>query len=166
MPSVLHVGCGRQRLPDLFEGHDEVRLDIDPACNPDVVASMIDMGAIGPFDRLYCSHALEHLAPLDCQRALAEFRRVMAPDGLALMIVPDLEDIRPTDEIVYVSSAGPITGRDMYWGLGRILDDEPHMAHKNGFVADTLRKALQDAGFSKVWVSRDEAFQLVAVAKK
>lgn len=166
MPNVLHVGCGGDRVPEWLSDFAEVRLDIDPKHKPDVVASMTDMGDIGGFSRLYCAHALEHLTPADGHRALTEFVRVLEPGGLAVVIVPDLEDIRPTDDVVYVSSAGPIRGVDMYYGLARLLDENPHMAHRNGFVKATLERAMREAGFSAFEVMRDDAFQLVAVGRK
>ena len=50
MKLVLHVGCGKQPIHDFLEGYKEVRLDIDPTHNPDIVASLTDMGDIGEFD--------------------------------------------------------------------------------------------------------------------
>ena len=103
MPSVLHVGCGHNPLPAWFAVFDEVRLDIDPSCEPDIIANMMSMGEIGPFDALYCSHALEHLYPHEVPVALAEFRRVLAPNSPVVVFVPDLEGISATDEPVYES---------------------------------------------------------------
>ena len=65
----LHIGCGRMQpdetnqLPSWASGCKETRLDIDPTANPDIVASMVDLGDIGPFDITYSSHTLEHLYP-------------------------------------------------------------------------------------------------------
>lgn len=126
---------------------------------------MTEMGAIGPFDRLYCSHALEHLTASEGRKALSEFRRVLAPEGVAVVIVPDLEDVKPTDDVLYVSDAGPITGRDMYYGLGWAVDENAYMAHRNGFDSAGLEKAVREAGFSHCHVLRDANFQIVAVAR-
>jgi SAM-dependent methyltransferase len=162
--SVLHVGCGGDRLPSYIAHDQEVRLDINPDAKPDIVASMTDMGDIGPFDGLYTSHALEHLAPHDVARALSEFRRVLKPGGVAIIIVPDLEDVRPTDDVVYVCASGvPITGRDMYYGLASLLEANPYMAHRTGFVAATLEKAMREAGFAKGSVYRAGDFNLIGV---
>lgn len=38
------------------------------------------------FDLIYCSHVLEHVP--DDRRAMRELRRVLAPDGLAVIMVP------------------------------------------------------------------------------
>ena len=150
MPSVLHVGCGRNPLPSWLTGHDEVRLDIDPDVEPDVVASMVDMGEIGPFDVLYTSHALEHLYPHEVSRALREFLRVLKPSGLAVVVVPNLDGVKPDEEVLYDSEAGPVCGLDMYYGMARLVEHNPHMAHHCGFVPATLGKAMLDAGFARV----------------
>ena len=57
--SLLHVGCGSDPLPDWLNQFTEVRLDINAACDPDIVASMVDLGDIGEFEALFCQHALE-----------------------------------------------------------------------------------------------------------
>lgn len=123
-------------------------MDIDPAVSPDVVAPLTDMGDVGPFDVAYCSHALEHLAPHDIDRALSEFRRVLQPSGFLIAVVPNLDGILPTDDVVYESPAGPITGLDMYYGKASMVADNPFMAHKYGFVRSTLEQFLTRAGFT------------------
>ena len=85
---VLHVGCGSEPLPAWLGEVTETRLDIEPACNPDIVATMTDLGAIGPFDMVYSSHCLEHLMPYEVPVALSEFRRVLAPGGVVMINVP------------------------------------------------------------------------------
>jgi SAM-dependent methyltransferase len=159
--SILHAGCGADALPEWLTHFSEVRLDIDPRCEPDICASMTDLGDIGPFDAVYCSHALEHLAPHDVAVALGEFRRVLNPGGAVVAIVPDLEDVRPTEDVLYESAAGPVAGLDIYYGMRRYLAEFPHMAHRTGFVAATLAKALTDAGFARVGAQRLPHYNLL-----
>ena len=67
----LHVGCGQaskaQTTPG-FQGDDwqEIRLDIDPFAQPDLLASMLDMHLIGDgaVDAIYSSHNIEPLTKL------------------------------------------------------------------------------------------------------
>lgn len=164
--SLLHVGCGGDPLPDWLSEFSETRLDIDPATRPDIVASMTDLGGIGPFDRIFCSHALEHLAPHEVGAALREFLRVLTPGGAVMLFVPDLEGVSPTWEVLFVSPAGPITGHDLYYGASAFLERNPYMAHRSGFVRETLAEALEDAGFAKVAVQRCGSYNLFGAATK
>lgn len=166
MPTVLHVGCGPNPLPAWLSDYDEVRLDIDPDCQPHIVASMTQMGDIGPFDCVYSSHSLEHLYPHDAVQALAEFRRVLKPGGHIVVFVPDLEGIEATDTPIYESASGPISGRDMIYGLASYVEASPFMAHRSGYVRDTLAKTLQTAGFARNEVRRVSGWNLMAVAVK
>lgn len=146
---ILHCGCGREPLPEWMEGV-ETRLDIDPDARPHVVASMTDMGEIGPFDMVYSSHAIEHLAAHEVVLALQEMRRVLVPGGRVVVIVPNLDGVRPTLDVLYESDAGPITGFDMIYGARWLVAANSYMAHKSGFVAETLKAVLCDAGFRDV----------------
>lgn len=152
MGAILHVGCGREPLPAWLSHYDEVRLDIDPGCEPDIVAGMTSLGDIGPFDAVYSSHALEHLYPYDVPVALAEFKRVLRTGGALLLFVPDLEGIEATEAVAYDSPSGPITGLDMIYGRLTYLKEAPHMAHHTGFTRETLGQALAGAGFQRVSV--------------
>ncbi len=159
--SLLHCGCGGDLLPDWAKNYDETRLDIDAAQNPDIVADMTAMGEIGMFDAVYSCHALEHLTAKDAVTALKEFRRVLNDGGFAMVVVPDLEDVKATDEVILESPAGPITGLDMIYGWQK--SENPFMAHKTGFVKETLEKAFNEAGYSKVYVNRLTNFNLIGV---
>lgn len=161
--TVLHAGCGREPLPDWLGDCDETRLDIDADVQPDIVASLTDMGDIGPFDAIYTCHTLEHLFPHEVSVALDGFRRVLKPGGVAIILVPDLEDVRPTEEVVYDSPAGPVCGLDMFYGMARLIALSPYMAHKCGFIAATLGKALGAAGFSQSHTYRLGGYNLVGI---
>ena len=165
--SLLHVGCGGDPLPEWAEGrYQETRLDISPDHTPDILASMVDMGEIGSYDAIHCSHALEHLMPHEVSVALSEFIRVLNPGGFAVVFVPDLEGVQATEEPLFEAPCGTITGLDLLYGLRKLLPSMPFMAHKTGFVSDTLRKAFEAAGFSKVEVQRLPNYNLMAVAVK
>lgn len=133
---------------------------------PEILASMTDMGEIGEYEALFCCHALEHLYPHEVQIALREFYRVLKSDGAAVIFVPDLEDVRPTEEVLMVSPAGPIAGLDMFFGHRPQLAGRPHMAHHTGFVSETLEAALTEAGFSRVTIKRCHNYNLMGVGQK
>ena len=163
--TVLYPGCGHEHVPFWFEGK-ETRLDIDETCEPDIVASITDMGDIGQFDNIYTSHTLEHLYQFDVPKALSEFLRVLKPGGAAIIVVPDLEDVKCNDDVLYVSLAGPITGRDLFYGLTEYVQMSPYYAHHTGFVKETLEQAMKDAGFTDVSITRLTDHSLMGVGKK
>lgn len=161
---VLHVGCANQPMPEFLEGFKEVRMDIDPSCNPDIVASLTDMGEIGQFDAIYGSHVLEHFTSGDVKKVVSECYRVLKPGGFVVMVVPNLENVRPTRDVVYESEAGPITGLDMFYGKESFVDENPFMAHKTGFIPETLAQAF--GLFPVVKVQDLTDYNLMAVGVK
>lgn len=164
--TVLHPGCGNEPLPSWMVGVKETRLDIDAECNPDVVASITDMGDIGQFDHVYTSHTLEHLYQYDVPKALAEFLRVLKPGGAAIIFVPDVEGVTCNNEVLYESLAGPICGLDLYYGLTWYVQQNPFYAHHTAFVKETLEAQMIAAGFVEVTVKRMPDYNLMAVGKK
>jgi SAM-dependent methyltransferase len=175
---VLNAGSGplsaRQLHPVFQEDHwRQVRLDIDPQTKPDVVGSITDMSGLLPsqnFDAVWSSHSLEHLYAHEVPLALAEFRRILRPDGFALITSPDLEAIATAllaqglDHVAYISPMGPITPHDMIFGhSGSIARCKSYMAHNTGFTCAALGQLLLDAGFPVVLV-KNERFDLWALA--
>jgi len=176
---VLHVGCGPKAADKLHpafrqDGWREVRFDIDEQVEPEIVGSMVDMREKvedRAFDAIWSSHNIEHLHVHETALALREFRRVLRPDGFALINCPDVAAIAQLivdgrfDETIYQSPAGPITVVDMLWGHGRSIADGNHfMAHRTGFTAESLGRRLIDCGFDEAWVFRGPAIDLWAVA--
>ncbi len=175
---VLNAGSGplsSRQLHPMFrnESWREVRFDIDPQAKPDLVGSITDMKGLAPsrtFDAVWSSHSLEHLHTHEVPLALAEFRRVLKPEGFALITSPDLESAASCllehglDYVVYTSSAGPITPHDILFGhSGSIALGKAFMAHKTGFTCDLLGRRLLEAGFPIVLAKR-ERLDLWAIA--
>jgi SAM-dependent methyltransferase len=176
---LLHVGCGTnipEKLPAVFRtpAWREVRLDIDPDVGPDFIANLIDMGVIsdGSVDAVYSSHNVEHLYPHEVPLALAEMRRVLNADGIALIRVPDLQEVAhhiaegKLEDTLYVSPMGPIAPLDILFGHRPSLEaGNEFMAHRTGFTANTLGAALISAGFAAAVVQRNASrLALTAVA--
>ncbi|TWA82801.1 methyltransferase family protein [Azospirillum brasilense] len=173
--TVLNVGCGQRAISILgsslpAEGWRELRLDIDPKVDPDIVASMTDMTPVpdGSVDAVWSSHNLEHLDPHEVPVALREFLRVLTPGGTLLLTVPDLQAVARLvaedrlDETLYESRQGPIRPLDIVYGYGPALAaGNRFMAHRNGFTPNLLGRLLQEAGFEPVamW-RRAQAYEL------
>lgn len=151
---VLHAGSGGTDLPDWCGDCDVTSLDIDPDCNPDIVADILDMGDIGEFDVVLSSHVVEHFYEHQLPKVFSEFKRVLKDKGTVVMFVPNLEGIEATDEVLYTSIKGvPITGLDMIYGMAGIIEEIPFMAHHTGFTKDRLERKLKEAGFVDVKVN-------------
>ncbi|MBM4384107.1 MAG: methyltransferase domain-containing protein [Deltaproteobacteria bacterium] len=180
MQTFLHVGCVPKRRESTTRGFAtpgwrELRLDIDPAAASDIVGSMTDMAEVADasVEALFSSHNLEHLFAHEVPVALAEFRRVLRPGGLAVITCPDLQSVcelvaqdKLTDS-AYVSPAGPIAPLDILYGhRGEVARGKTYMAHKCGFTERVLVGTLQAAGFELVVPLRRGApyFDLWAVA--
>jgi len=167
--SVLIAGSGPGRMKEwATAGYSETYLDIEPKNKPDVVASMTDMGEIGPYDVVFCSHALEHLYPHEVNPALREFKRVLKPGGVAIILVPDLEGVQPTNDILpdYHLPQANVTGLHLFYGDHTQIPEFPFMAHHCGFVSQTLRYALESAGFAAVTTERQSSYNLLGIGIK
>lgn len=178
--TVLHVGCGHrlpQRLHKHFHGPKwrEIRLDIDPAVNPDILCSITNMSpvATASVDAVWSSHNLEHVYRHEVPKALGEFIRVLKPGGLLLLTVPDLQQVAELvvadqlEQQAYMSPSGPVTPLDMIFGhTPSLVRGHRFMAHKTGFTRQSLYKLLSEAGFVEVRVRRGGSFDLWAAADK
>jgi len=178
---VLHVGCGFNTIENLPAGFrdgtwTEVRFDIDPAVKPDRVGTITQMSEVETesVDALFSSHNIEHVFPHEVPAVLAEFQRVLKPNGFAVITCPDLMTVaeqiveKGLLEPLYVSPAGPITPLDILYGhIDAVAEGRVYMAHKTGFTEALLRRDLGRAGFSQVGtVRRPSTIDLWALAIK
>ena len=163
---LLKVGAGHPksgaRIPHAFQSSEwkEVRLDIDPANEPDVIGTMLDMSAVAneSADALYSSHTIEHLYPNEIPQAMKEFLRVLKPQGYAVITCPDLQaaaEMIAQDKLMetaYTTGSGMVvTPFDIVYShreyTGR---DKPYMAHHCGFTLKVLNGTLRSNGFASV----------------
>lgn len=161
--NILHVGPGHRsngaKLPAVFQGSEwkEIRVDIDPENEPDIVGSMLNMTAVAneSIDAIYSAHNIEHVYAHEVPVVLKEFLRVLKPAGFIVITCPDLQAVcqlvvedKLTDA-VYIAQAGPVAPLDILYGHGLALAAGHHyMAHKCGFTLKTLTQALHGAGFA------------------
>jgi SAM-dependent methyltransferase len=177
--TVLNVGCGPQdRRPPLGfddpEKWTQIRMDIDPALQPDVIGSFTDMSAVpsGSVDAVTSSHCIEHLYWHEVRPALEESLRVLKPDGYMMTLCPDLQaaaEMIAQDklfDIVY----GIVTPFDMVYSH-RVFVEAGHkaghtfMEHKSGFTLSVLLRQLSEAGFGTCAGVR-RLFQLWVISTK
>ncbi len=178
-PKLLNVGCGPKGRAHGFSGFErwqEIRLDIDPAVQPDVVGTMVDMSAVpsGSIDAVVSSHNIEHLYPHEVPVALAEFVRVLKNDGLLLITCPDLQSVcahvarGELASPLYESDSGPISALDVLYGhRGAMGAGNLYMAHRCGFNLDVLANTLRACGFPRTaGLARPASFDLWMLASK
>jgi SAM-dependent methyltransferase len=177
---LLHVGCGPRGgpLPQGFAppSWQEIRFDIDPAVDPDVVGSMtrLDRFADGSIDAIFSSHSLEHMFEHEVVTALREFVRVLRPDGFAVITCPDLQGIGRLlaedrlAESAYQSAQGPIGALDVLFGhRPSLARGNSFMAHRYGFTMTSLLTHLRQAGFGRAGGYRLEAvYELWSMATR
>lgn len=153
----LHIGCGKRHLDGW------VNIDVYPA----PLAMNVLWGlpfAAGSVRYVFVSHMLEHLFfPRDVKPFLAEIRRVLAPDGIVRIVVPDIEQCIEAyvnhDHSFFGSRReawpwwpeNPTRLEDFlaYAGAGA----EPAYlfeSHKYGYDFETLSHVLAGAGFSRI----------------
>ena len=180
MQTFLHVGCGHNRKDQTTSGFakenwKELRFDINESVEPDYVGTMTDMSAVetSSMDALYSSHNIEHVYAHEVPKALAEFKRVLRPDGFVIITCPDIQAIcalvaeGKLTEQAYSSPAGPITPHDILYGHGAsIAEGDLFMAHRCGFTQEVLTKALEVSGFVSMGTAKraGPCFDLWAVA--
>lgn len=180
---LLNIGAGHPdsgaHLPRAFRTPEwnEVRLDIDPMNQPDIMGTMLDMSAIasGSVDVVYSSHTIEHLYPSELPDAIREMLRVLKPDGYAVITCPDLQSAAQMIaedkllETAYVTAAGvKVTPFDIFYSHQLLTGrDKPFMAHHSGFTLRILNSTLMSNGFGIAggW-RRLRDFDLWVVASK
>jgi SAM-dependent methyltransferase len=152
-----------------------LRVDVDPAVQPDVLADLTDLSPIadGSADAVWAAHCIEHLYAHQVRRALSEFHRVLRADGFVCLIVPDLQTVASLvaadrlHEPLYQSAAGPVTPHDVIFGFGAaIAEGRIAMAHRCGFTPGMLQRCFAELPFSEVLLRRrGPQLELMAVAR-
>jgi SAM-dependent methyltransferase len=175
---LVNVGCGPRNavtLPTYFDSWRQLRVDVDPSVQPDIIADLTDLSLIpsGSADAVWAAHCVEHLYEHQVAVALAEFRRVLREDGFACVIVPDLQAVAQyfvadqSHDPLYHSPAGPVTPHDIFFGFGAaIADGRTSMAHRCGFTPGSLQRCFQQQPFGELLIRRRIVdFELAAVAR-
>ena len=177
--TVLHVGCGQRPraigtglfAPALWS---EVRLDIDTSVTPDSVGDMRELAnvATASMDAVWSAHVLDQVDETGVEGALAQFRRVLRPQGVLIIVAPDLQTIgaalaRDTpDATLSVRNGKALRAIDALYGHADAHKRTNHKAtRRSGFTARTLAATLERAGFARITVRRTE-WELYASAHR
>lgn len=166
MPKVLNVGGNSKTttMPAHYHDWQQCFLDIDPRWKPDILcdARALTTQQAAQFEAIYCSHNLEHYYAHEVPKVLAGFQHVLIATGFVELKVPDMRAVMAAmlqqnldiDEPLYQSPAGPISTRDVIYGYGAEIEKSGNdfFAHKTGFTAASLQRALNAAGFPYVYL--------------
>lgn len=181
MQAVLNVGAGPVLVPEIH-GHPNlfpddhwriVSLDIDPATNPDICLDARDLGSLlaAEYDAIYMSHTLEHFIRDEALEILRSFQRILKPDGMVYLRVPDigllnthLAQGKTLEDVAFSSASGPITYRDIRDGYGpELARGNDWYRHKFGYDTVSMSQILTEAGFQRAEITR-VIFELQVVA--
>jgi len=104
----------------------------------------------GCADELMVIHGFEHIYRWECEITVAEWRRLLKPNGRLILELPDL----------YKCCQNVLTGYTInnrtpeefsLWGLyGDPSHNDPFMCHRWGWTPKTLRQFLQLNGFHTI----------------
>lgn len=140
----LNLGCWKRNLPgfinidlcDMPHIHHKSSIDTLPMFKDNTVSL------------IYSSHSFEYFDRIEALHVLAEWRRVLKPEGTLRLAVPDfdmlLEVYRKTSDLEKI--LGPLYGRmeiDSYEGKKIIY-------HKTVYSFNSLKALLEGNGFANV----------------
>lgn len=168
MPLMLVVGT-INRYPPPAPGWEVVHVDLSTRgmydrwqqrCIPmEVVADMRSL----PFDessvdRIQSWHALEHVDRQGGCDTIREFARVLKPNGVLDLRVPDLEFVHSAEDITTVLN--------LIYGDQTPMSDGQLNAHLWGYTDRTLRELLAEFGFRAERVEGHHPDELALIATR
>lgn len=132
----IHLACGDNKIPGF------VNVDIRPEVNPDVVADIKDLSVFetGSTELIYLCHGLEHFKYQEVDAVLQSFRRLLVPNGVLYLSVPDMEAMSfayTTGDLPLALIRGAISGGQEY----------PGNIHYSVWDYETLKGVLEKNGF-------------------
>ena len=134
----LHLGCGNKFIPGF------IHIDVVDHPHIDHVTSIDNLSIFknDSIDLIYNCHVLEHFKRREIDSVLKEWFRVLKPQGILRISVPDFEKIcevynkyKDLELII-----GPLFGRQDYL----------YNIHYNVFDFNNITQLLENAGFCDV----------------
>ena len=147
----LNLGSGQFNLP---AEAGWVNIDGDPAMPADLHLWVPPLPyAPSSIAEIYMGHFLEHLSPTDAALLLQDCRRVLVPGGRLGVVVPDTRVILAH----YLERRHTVVEipQGQHWDLDDldsvcavfVYSTMQETGHRWSYDADTLRRALERAGF-------------------
>lgn len=144
--TMLNIGCGNRYHPQ-WTNIDHI------APSTDIIAHDIISGlpfADNTFDAVYHSHVLEHLPPEAAKSLLRECHRVLKPNGILRVLVPDLEfSARLYLQTLTEASENPsaMNHEHYEWGLLNLIDQLARTQSGGKMAKFIASDTLQDIDF-------------------
>lgn len=139
----LNIGAGNKRLPG-YTGVDAVARPAADIVAPAWAIPLED----GVADEIMAIHLWEHFYRFDCEKVIAEWRRLLKPNGRLVLELPDL--MKACRNVVE-GIKGKHPDQLSMWALyGDPREGDEFMAHRWGWTPDTLREFLQANGFKEI----------------
>jgi len=139
----LNVGCGNKilkgfiniDLPDNYSGK-----------KPDIEADVRKLPLSDNYaDELHAIHVIEHFYVWEIIDILSEWKRVLKPNGILILELPDLNKILLWFKIKSINS------QMTFWGLyGDPNHKNPAMCHKWAYTFNMLEGLLSEIGFINI----------------
>jgi len=141
----LHLGCGKRYIP----GFIHVDLGDFPHIDYQHSIDSLPMVQDNSVDLIYASHVLEYFDRQQAARVLVEWHRVLIPQGILRLAVPDFQTLvevyRQTGELNNI--LGPLYGRFV---IECGTDGQQIIYHRTVYDFPSLKRLLEENGFANV----------------
>jgi predicted SAM-dependent methyltransferase len=135
----LHLGCGKRNL-----GKDWLHIDLQNFDHIDYICdiSKLDIFLNDSVEGVYVCHVLEHFPRSQLETVLSEWYRVLKPNGILRISVPDFE------QVCKLYNRGLEINN--FYGLVSGGQRNQYDIHYHIFDEKSLSKKLYEIGFTKV----------------
>ena len=141
----LNIGCGGRR----FEGYTGVDAVARPAADIVAPAWAIPLPDKS-VEEILAVHLWEHFYLWECEKVIAEWIRLLRPNGRLVLELPDLLKCcrNVVDRI-----EGKHPDQLSMWGLyGDPRDEDQFMMHRWGWTPETISAFLRGKGFRQILI--------------
>lgn len=147
----LNVGCGKRYL----DGYKNIDVQANPR-NPHAPDIIADARAIplpdGCADEILAIHLFEHFYRWQIPGLLKEWHRLLKPEGLLVLELPNLIKCCQNILAMYSGKPNPLGGKDPnqsgMWGLyGDPRYEDEWMCHRWAWSPESLSAVLAENGF-------------------